>query len=249
MIILVHESAHLGVSPNRGLNDFLGMVAGTVTLSPMSVYRMLHKQHHGMLGTETDLEFWPYVNRAVSRPKRVLALVTELTLASPYFICMFTRAILVGRMPDQMRRRCWYELIAGMAVAAAVIVLTVVNGWWAPFLIAYLITLQLAGLLVSYRRMIEHLGLFDEDVQKMTRLVIPTSSFEKFICGLFFNEPYHAAHHRKPSIEWTKLPQVSEEMLQANAELKALHYTGYLEALPDMLRHLSNPRIGKQWLA
>ena len=248
MIIAVHESAHYGISSNRRINDFVGIVAGTITLSPMSVYRMLHRYHHGMTGSERDMEFWPYVNMSVPRWKRILSVMTELTLSSPYFICMFTRSILVGKMNDQVRKRCWIEFILALSVSFIVLIIVAIKGWWVGYLIAYFIPMQLTGLLISWRRMVEHLGLCDEDMQRMTRLVAPTNKFEKFICALFFNEPFHAAHHAKPSAEWTTLPDVSYEMLAKSPELEDLHYTSYVYAIPDMLKHLSDPKIGKQWL-
>lgn len=249
LIIMVHETAHYGVSRNRAVNDLVGIIAGTLTLSPMNVYRMLHRYHHGMLGSERDLEFWPYVNKGVPRRMRVFSAVVELTLASPYFICMFMRSILIGKMNSRVRRRCWRDFGLAVVFAFGLLAVVTANGWWAAYLIGLFIPLEIAGLMVTWRRMVEHLGLCDPDPDRMTRLVIPSNRFEQFICHLFFNEPYHAAHHKKSSIEWTKLPAVSEQMLEEKPELRDLYYTSYLKAIPDMLQHVSNPRIGKHWLS
>lgn len=248
MIIAVHEAAHYGVSSNRKINDLVGVVAGTITLTPMAVYRMLHRYHHGMTGSEQDLEFWPYVNTSVSRRKRIFSVLIELTLSPPYFICMFTRSILIGKMNDKVRRRCWTEFVLGIVVAIAVLTTVAINGWWVGYLIIYVIPMYLTSVMISWRRMVEHLGMCDEDMMRMTRFVVPTNPVEKFLCALFFNEPFHAAHHAQASAEWTTLPNVSNDMLLKRPDLKELHFTSYFTALPDMFRHVSDPRIGKQWL-
>lgn len=248
VIIAVHEAAHYGISKNRYWNDMVGVAAGTLTLSPMSLYRMLHRHHHGLLGTERDLEFWPYVNKGVSRRMRTLSVIVELTMASPYFIAMFTRSLIVGEMSDKVRRRCWTEFVTAVIFAVGLLVVVAINGWWTFYIIGYLLPIQIAGLLVSWRRMVEHMGLCHSDRDRMTRLVIPSNPVEQFICHMFFNEPYHAAHHKEMSAEWTSLPQLSEEMLAKNPSLSELHYASYFSAIPDMLKHLSDPRIGKHWL-
>lgn len=248
MIIAVHEAAHGTLFTSKRLNYGVGLLAGTITLSPVSVYRMLHRFHHGFLATEDDLEFWPYVNRSASRAQRVAAAITELTFSSPYFICMFYRSVIVGRISDRVRRQCYLELTLASAVALAVIVYVAMNNFWAAYLISYIIPIQAAGLLVSWRRLTEHLGLFGSEIDRMTRLVIPTNPVERFFCTLFFNEPLHSAHHKEPTADWTTLRHVSEEMLRTKPSLQELHFRSYVSAVPHMLRHIANPRMGKQWL-
>jgi fatty acid desaturase len=246
--LTMHESVHFLLSSNRRWNDIAGIVSGTVTLAPMSLFRVVHTSHHGMIGTDNDLEFWPYVNKSSKRWHRVLAALTELTVAPIYYMCMFTRALLTGHMSPRARARC-YRDVGIMTVALVVgLYFVAVNGWWAEFTIGYLIPLTLAANMQSWRRLTEHVGLYGDDPLSLTRTIIPTNPIERLYCRVMLNENYHAPHHKKATIKWTDLPAETMAIYEARPDLRGLFFTTYLKAFPHMLKELGDPRIGAQWL-
>jgi fatty acid desaturase len=248
-ILTVHEAVHMLLSPNRRLNNLAGIVAGTVTLTPMNLYRVVHNSHHGMIGTEQDLEFWPYVNKGSKRWQRVLAAWTELTFAPLYYLFMFLRGIFIGQMSARTRIRCWRDVGILLVTAAATLYVVAANGWWTGFVIAYLIPLLLAANMQSWRRLTEHVGLYGDNELTLTRTIIPTNPIEKFYCRVMLNENYHAPHHKKASIKWVDLQEATMVIHDSRPDLRPLFFTTYFKAFPCMLKELHDPRVGKQWLA
>jgi fatty acid desaturase len=61
-----------------------------------------------------------------------------------------------------------------------------------------------------------------------------------------FNEPYHGVHHKYAHLPQAALPEFTE-LLTATTGEEVAPYPSYCHALCDMLRSLSNPRIGAQW--
>jgi fatty acid desaturase len=208
----------------------------------------VHTSHHGMIGTDRDLEFWPYVNRNSKRWQRVLAAFTELTVAPLYYLCMFTRALLTGQMSTRARVRCYRDVAIMLVALGAALYVVAVNGWWAEFAIAYLLPELLAANMQSWRRLTEHVGLYGDDALTLTRSIVPTNAIERFYCRVMLNENYHASHHKKASIKWTDLPDDTVDLYEANEATRHLFYNSYLVAIPQMLKELGDPRIGSQWV-
>jgi len=247
-ILTMHEAVHMLLSPNQKMNNLGGIISGSVTLTPMNLFRVVHNSHHGMIGTENDLEFWPYVNKSSKQWHRVLAALTELTIAPLYYFVMFTRAIFIGKMSERARRRCWRDVAIMVVPLAVTLYVVAINDWWAEFLIAYLIPVLLAANMQSWRRLTEHVGLYGDNELSLTRTIIPTNRIEKFYCRIMLNENYHAPHHKKASIKWTDLPEATMVIHDSRPDLRSLFFSSYLGAIPYMLKELRDPRIGKQWL-
>lgn len=246
--LTLHEAVHFLLSSNRRLNNFVGVLSGTLTLAPMNLYRVVHTSHHGMIGTERDLEFWPYVNMGSKRWHRILAAVTELTVAPLYYFVMFSRALIKGQMAPRARAKCWRDLALMVGVLAVALYVVAVNGWWVEFVIAYLIPLTQAANMQSWRRLTEHVGLYGDDPLSLTRTIIPTNPLERFYCLVMMNENYHAPHHKKATIKWVDLPEETMAIYEARPDLRPLFFSTYLKAFPQMLKELGDPRIGKQWV-
>lgn len=247
-ILTMHEAVHFLLSPNIVLNNIGGMIAGTVTMAPLHLFRVVHQSHHGMIGTDRDLEFWPYVNRSSKRWQRVLAAFTELTVAPLYYFFMFSRALLVGHMSARARYKCYRDVAIMLIVLGAALYVVAINGWWVPFIIAYVIPELLAANMQSWRRLTEHVGLYGDDTLALTRSIVPTNPLELFYCRVMLNENYHASHHKKASIKWTDLPDDTETLYRENEDVRKLTFNTYFKAIPHMLKELGDPRIGSQWL-
>ena len=73
MVIGLHEAIHGLLRRNRRLNDLDGVLIGTFSFLPFTLYRVVHQSHHVHLATERDAELWPFVLPNTSRWKRCLA--------------------------------------------------------------------------------------------------------------------------------------------------------------------------------
>jgi fatty acid desaturase len=96
-LIAFHEASHGTLNPKWRINEFQGIMLGTMIFVPLSVYRLVHGRHHAYIGTEGDLEFWPFVNPGVARWKRILAAIGELVFGFFYTPFVFLHGVLAAR--------------------------------------------------------------------------------------------------------------------------------------------------------
>jgi len=247
-ILTMHEGVHFLLSDNKTINELGGIITGTLTLAPMSLFRVVHSSHHGLIGTDRDLEFWPYVDTTSKRWQRVLAAVSELIFAPVYYFLMLTRALIKGKKTKRMQRKCNRDVTIMVVSLVAVLMVVDAYGWWQEFLIAYVLPEALAANLQSWRRLTEHVGLYGDTPLTLTRSIMPTNPLEIFYCRVMLNENYHAPHHSDAKLKWTELPPATEAMYQNEPEHRDLFFTSYFKAIPKMLKELGDPRIGAQWL-
>src|SRR6266480_6686901 len=113
MLIGLHEASHGLLRKSRRLNEFDGVVIGTLSLMSFSLYRVVHQTHHAYLATERDYEFWPLSKTTMPRWRRCLAAFLELNFGLFYTPFVFLRAFLSSPSPvrsKRVRQRIWAEL-------------------------------------------------------------------------------------------------------------------------------------------
>lgn len=109
-MLAMHEASHGLLSTSRRENEIMGMLIGAVALTPLSVYRFAHHYHHAHVGTEKDVELWPYNDVRVPRFARVFAAQCELFLGVIYTPLAFLRAVIVtGGFSSRHARRIYQE--------------------------------------------------------------------------------------------------------------------------------------------
>jgi fatty acid desaturase len=248
VILASHEAVHHQLSNSKRVNDLLGMLFSIVTLTPFNLYRKVHNTHHGMIGSEKDLEFWPYVNRESKKWHRITAALMELVFAPIYYLVMFSRALPKGGRGASVQFKCYRDSLIVLLTFSAVTFVVANNGWWLEFLIAYLIPEVLAVNMQSWRRLTEHVGLYGDDPLSLTRSITPENPIEKFYCSVMLNENYHAPHHNNLKLGRRELPLATYQLYEQNPDLQHLCFSSYFRAFPLMLRELKDPRIGSQWL-
>jgi fatty acid desaturase len=112
MLIGFHEASHGLLRKSRLLNEFDGLLIGTLSLMSFSLYRAAHQLHHAYLASERDEELWPFVHPRMPRGVRVLAAVLELTMGLLFTPFLFIRTFLRRDSPirkKELRRRIWVE--------------------------------------------------------------------------------------------------------------------------------------------
>jgi len=246
-LIAFHETAHGLLHPVRWINELIGQILGIAALIPLTAYRIAHAQHHAYLGTERDVEFWPFVDPTVPRRRRRLALFVE--LCAGYFfdpIVMF-RGVWVAQVPAAQRRRAAIEYAICALHWGTVIAVLTWYGWWPEFAVAYLVPGYCAAILNSWRRMIEHLGMLGDTVETKTRTVVPSTSAAAVVSAVVLHVDHHGTHHRFGRIPYYRLPDATRAVQDQDPGALRV-FPSYWSALRDMLPHLANPRIGAQWL-
>ena len=250
-LIGLHEAAHGLLRKNRTFNEFDGVVIGTLSLLPFSLYRVVHQTHHAYLATERDHEFWPLSRPTVSRWKRCLAAFCELNLGLFYSSFVFLRAFFLSPSPvrsKRVRRRIWAELALTVVFWTLVIWGVAAFDLWKYFLWMYFAPAIVAANLQSWRKYIEHVGLTGDTVNGSTRSIVAKSWLGRLVAFSLLHEPFHGVHHQRAGLPHSVLPQYVEK-LEPKAPGERQPYPSYRNALADLLRSLSDPRVGPQWHA
>jgi len=250
-LIGLHEAAHGLLRKNRTFNEFDGVVIGTLGLLPFSLYRVVHQTHHAYLATERDYEFWPLSRPTVSRWKRCLAAFCELNLGLFYSSFVFLRAFFLSPSPvrsKRVRRRIWAELALTVVFWTLVIWGVAAFDLWKYFLWMYFAPAIVAANLQSWRKYIEHVGLTGDTVNGSTRSIVAKSWLGRLVAFSLLHEPFHGVHHQRAGLPHSVLPQYVEK-LEPKAPGERQPYPSYRNALADLLRSLSDPRVGPQWHA
>lgn len=250
-LIAFHEAAHESLCPVRWGNDAVGIFVGVFAFMSLSLYRAVHHSHHAYLATERDEELWPLVMPRVPRWQRRLAATLELTLGLFYTPWLFLRAFLRPGSTIQnahTRRRIWAELT--LLAAFWSVVVAVVAWWhlWIYLAVVYLAPAMLAGNLQSWRKYIEHVGMYGSTVLGVTRSVVPKTALGRFLAFTLFNEPYHGVHHKFAQMPQAALP-VFTPLLQPERAEESRPFATYRAACLHMIAGLVDPSVGAQWLA
>lgn len=248
-LIAFHEASHRTLHPNRLLNETMGILLGTIILTPLSVYRWVHNQHHSYLGTPKDTEMWPFVIPTVNRAWRLIAATGELCLGFFYTPIVFLHGYLIAHtMPRRTDIRIRYEYLLIVLFLITLVTSLSLFQVWGPFVIGYLIPSMISGNLQTVRKFTEHLGLFGDTLLTKTRTVVPEGPVGKLLSESMMHIDYHGTHHRFARIPHYNLPQATPYVYTPEKAAVPIYKT-YAAAMWDMAKSLGDPRVGHQWKA
>lgn len=243
----LHDASHGTLAAKRRMNELFGILCGTVSLVPLSVYRHAHAYHHGFMATVRDPELWPFNVPGTSRGVRVACALLEILLGFIYTPLLFLRSLFVcGPLKSSLRRRILLEYGLVLLLWGSVAVLLTHYGWWEPFLVGYFAPLIVAGAYQTLNKYTEHLGLFGETVLSGTRTVIPETAVNKAVSNMLQHVDHHGTHHRYAQIPFYHLPEASQIVYGRSCPKNPVFPT-YLAAFLDMLPCLIDPKVGSQW--
>ena len=246
-LVRLHESAHRMLFRNLFFNEAAGIIIGTLSLTPLSVYRHVHTQHHAHLGREKDPEFWPYNQPDQPRSLRLLYAWTELIFGwifTPWLYSSRT-ANAWDTFPKHKRNRLIVEWIGMIVFWIAVLIVVAVTHTWTWFLVGHLAPTWIAGSVQTVRKFTEHLGRFGETIPAMTRTVVYTGPLGRAASHSQLHVEHHGTHHRWPKIPYHKLPVATDIVSQEQADFAT--YSSHYAAVRDMLPWLVDPKLGPQW--
>jgi fatty acid desaturase len=247
-VIALHEAAHGTLNARRFLNELQGTLIGAVIFVPLSAYRICHARHHAYLASPRDPELWPFTMPGTPRWPRRLAAGAEITLGFVYTPLLVLRGVIVsGPLSPDQRRRLLAEYGLSVLIWSTMIGVVAAGGWWAQWSVACLAPMLLAGSFQTLNKYTEHMGLLGDTVLSSTRTVVDPRPWGKLLSRSLLNVDYHGTHHRYAKVPYYNLPAATPYVFDRHAATAPVYAT-YVAALCAMIRTLTNPRVGRQWL-
>jgi fatty acid desaturase len=242
----MHECTHGTAFRRRWLNSAVGFACGFVLLRSSLYFKYRHADHHTYTqdpSRDPDLVPIPgngrlYIAEVLGAqlwPKLVGALVRSAIGRYNPLEQRFIPASERGRVSREAR-----ILISSYVVIAAVAVAT---GWWTAVLIYWIIPRVLAEPVLRLVRLAEHTGMEEgPDPLSNTR----TTLTNRVIRFLYWNMPYHAAHHLAPSVPFHALAKLHEQLPEHPVE------DGYVRVHRGLVKNLGTgapmPRIDNDFV-
>lgn len=246
-LVRLHEAAHGMLVRSRRVNEALGVLIGTLSLTPLSVYRYVHAQHHAHLGREQDPEFWPYNLPGSKRTVRLVYAWLELTagwIVTPVLYSFRTAAAWSSLSPARRRRLSgeWLLLLGFWSGA-----LVAVARWelWTWFFVGHLGPAWIVGSIQTVRKFTEHMGRFGDTILEMTRTVSYAGPVGRAASRSQLHVEHHGTHHRWARIPYYHLPAATKIVYGDAAQHSV--YPNHWAAIREMLPYLFDPRLGPQW--
>ncbi|MBU3665318.1 MAG: fatty acid desaturase [Chthoniobacterales bacterium] len=249
MLLAFHEAAHGILRKNRVWNEFDGLLVAACSLSSLTLYRVLHQQHHVNVATVKDVELWPFVDPKQPLWWRRLAAFLELNFGFFYTPWLFWRFFFVPNSPitnRRARRRIWLEFWLMVVFWTAVLWFVARFDAWIWFLVLYFIPAFIAGNMQSWRKYIEHVGLCGNTGRSATRSILNLDWKGKFVSVSLLHQPLHGVHHVKGSLPYHELPN-NTHLIVPTDEGDTVPFPNYRAAFADLFKCLADPRVGSQW--
>ncbi len=249
MLIAFHEAAHGILRDNRVWNEFDGLLVGTISLTPLTLYRVLHQQHHVNVASEKDVELWPFVDPKEPLWWRRLAALLELNFGFFYTPWLLWRFFFTRNSPitnRRARRRIWLEFWLMVAFWAALLGAVAYFDVWMWFLVLYFIPAFIAGNMQSWRKYIEHVGLSGHTGRSATRSIVNLDWKGKCVSVSLLHQPLHGVHHIRGSLPYHEMPAHTHLLIPTD-EGDTVPFPNYRAAFADLLKCLADPRVGSQW--
>jgi fatty acid desaturase len=226
----------------------VGRVLGTAILVPYTVYRESHITHHAYLNTPSDWELWPYNDPLCSRRFRRVFAWGDL------FFGVVTSPLIYGRIyfhrnsplkSPEIRRTIRREYLGMALFWGTVLALVAYFGAWRGLARTWIIPASLAGVMQTWRKFTEHLGMQSYEPLLGTRTVIGPNWGTRLASFLNFEIFVHGVHHRHPRLMHENLVPKMEHYVQANPGVQFPVFRSYWHAAEDMIPYLlRNPGCG-----
>ncbi len=242
LFMIQHDCGHGAFFPARAANDWVGRVAGVLTLTPYDCWRRSHAIHHATSGNLDqrgigDVETWTvqeYLSRSALRRFGYRLYRHPLVMFGVGPAYLF---ILQNRLPIGLMRRGWLPWVSTMATNLA-IMLVVAGLIWAvgigPFLLVHLpITLVAASIgvwLFYVQHQFEETAWEDGRTWNLHETALHGSSHYDLPAVLRWfsaNIGVHHVHHLSSRIPFYRLGHV----LRDNPELRGVSRLTLAESL------------------
>jgi fatty acid desaturase len=247
-VIAFHDASHGREHPVPWVNELYGHIVGTVTFTPLAVYRFAHSRHHAQLARTADPELWPFNAPNIARPWRILAALAEIFLGVIYTPFLFLRSVLVGHATPSERRLILRGYLGCFAFWIATLLVVDYFDLWRLLITAMLVPMTLAAMLQTLNKYEQHLGLHGTTVLGLTRTVVDRRRATELVSAAMLYNDYHGTHHRYAKIPYYQLPHATPYTLAGAREPTPI-FPNIASATLDMLRSLADPKVGPQWLA
>ncbi len=208
----MHECTHGTAFRRRWLNNVVGFFCGFVLWRSSLYFKYRHADHH----TYTqDPERDPDLVPMPSNFRLYFAEILGASLWPKLFGALYRAA--TGRyneleqrfIPESERGRVSREsqilLLLYLAIAAGV----AITGWWQPVLFFWVIPRMMGEPVLRMLRIAEHTGM-EEGPDPLTNT--RTTLTNPLIRFLYWNMPYHAAHHLAPSVPFHALGRFHQHL-------------------------------------
>jgi fatty acid desaturase len=237
----MHECTHGTAFRRRWLNSVVGSTCGFVLLRSALYFKYRHADHHTYTQDPTrdpDLVPMPgnfrlYVGEVLGLslwPKLVGALYRSATGRYNPLEQRF--------LPESERGRVTKEARILVSLYALIAAASIATGWWTAVLIYWIAPRVMAEPVLRLVRFAEHTGMEEgPDPLSNTR----TTLTNRIIRFLYWNMPYHAAHHLAPSVPFHALEKLHEKLPEHPVEI------GYVRVHRGLMKNLGTdapmPRI------
>jgi fatty acid desaturase len=238
MASAAHYASHNTLFATKRANR----VAGTMLLWPLLVNagtdKAFHRQHHAATRVEGDTEY-------AFDGRTPLGYLAALAFGGVSFVLenwWDTAKTLVGRAPSWVRtprqvRRIRVDALAGTALLAVLVTLTVLfpaamlRLWIGP--LAFSLVFAVFTIVLP-----EH---FRCDRVPDVRLNTRSVETGRALAWVYWNGNYHTAHHLRPNVHWSELPQVHHEERDSIAHLSPSYRSFHWAVVRSFAHHETGP--------
>jgi fatty acid desaturase len=235
---LMHDAAHYRGYTSRPLNEFIGEILALPTSTSMAGYRNSHFANHRELNSENDPDWQRNVGlkeyEFPAPPGSVLMRIMQ------YLSGLKTVTAVTGFHKNKDTRDVAAAVTrARLFFFAALLVSSIVLGFWKLIVLYWIVPLVTVFLAIRYiRNVAEHYAVEHENVLNESRTVV-ASLWELWLIAPW-GLNYHLEHHLFPSVPCFRLAELHRLLMTREPYPKIAHVTyGYFSGL---LHDCASPR-------
>jgi fatty acid desaturase len=218
--LFFHEAAHYNLASTRRANDFLAdLFVGLMIGQSVQAYRVVHFDHHRLLGTRDDTE------RSYFDALSLRFVVESLVGIRLVRVVLARRAHVAARGPKKQlaQGRLRLMLLLGLLLNLGIMGASAVAQCWALFFAWPFAMLVVHPAINALRQLLEHRRLdatrdvnyHVQDQGVMTRM-FGSGPLSSTLGGAGFNR--HLLHHWDPQLSYTRFAELEMFLLETEAE-------------------------------
>jgi fatty acid desaturase len=230
--ILMHDAAHYRLFADKRLNDAVAnLFLAWPILYAMAGYRRNHLAHHAHLNTEADPNWARKTDAEWDFPQPASRMAWALAKEG-LGLNLARRFRVLGEHAKQSGGKAW----ARYAFYGVVVGLVAFQGWWAPFLLYWVVPLATwLQVVLRVREIADHSGTANTHDLNRTRTVYLAWWERLFVASKHIN--YHIEHHLYPGVPFYRLPKLHALLLEHPTYRAEAHRThGYWAVLRECIR-------------